>query len=80
MDSYRVSKWCRIIGKALIICAVLSVIGSWIYVNVQPPYYSADDDSRVVIVDLWALGCVGLGCVFLWLGSYLGPKKETDWY
>jgi hypothetical protein len=81
MDDDRVAKWCRIIGKTLIIGAVIFLVCSSVFIGIQhshmPPYYNAEDDSRPSICDLWCMGVVGVGCVFLWMASFIGRPPPT---
>ena len=71
MGDDRVANWCRIIGKALIIIAVIFLVCSWVLPS------SDEDDPRFFICILWFMGAVSVGCVFLWMASFIGRPPPT---
>lgn len=69
MDDDRVAKWCRIIGKTLIVGAVILLVCSWVF--------NAEDDSRSMMCDLLFLGGHGRRMRFPVAGEFHWPSAAN---
>jgi len=81
MERRRVAKWCGVVGKVLILSAMLFLIWSFIDVQVEqsrkPAYYDPENDlPRIAACYFWVMGGVGVGCTLLWAASCFAPKNK----
>ena len=79
MNENSVSKGCKAIGKYLILGSLILLFSVYLFPCIFFEHDGSDGNViRTVHVWLFAMGGIGTGCLFRWLGSFVEPKEPKD--